>query len=164
MKKIIFLLILIVLVGCKKKYEIVEREGEPDVVFVDNNDNAMNIAVKYAQESLHEFNKAIQTQNPNFSNFALKQRFTTSDGNGEHIWIGEVEFEDGKYFGIVDNIPFDVPQIKLGDTIEVDKDNISDWMYYDKNIVKGGFTIKALRANMTSEEKKRMDEDGLVYE
>ncbi len=54
--------------------------------------------------------------------------------------------------------------VKFGDKVFVDIDNLSDWMYYDKNIVKGAFTVKVLRKNMTYEEKKQMDSEGLIYE
>ncbi len=53
----------------------------------------------------------------------------------------------------------------MGDTITVDKNRISDWMYFDKGIVKGGFTIKVLRDQMTEEEQKLYDfESGLIFE
>ena len=155
---------MIFVIGCQKKYEVNEREGKTKTMEVPNSDSAMNFAIKKAQETLSEFKKALESKNPNFSNFALKQRFDDFDGNGEHIWIGEIELRNGKYFGFVENDPVNVTQIKLGDSVQVDFDKISDWMYYNKNIVVGAFTVRVMRANMSEEELKEMDSEGIIYE
>lgn len=149
----------------KKEHEIFKRKGEPNVVYFENSDEEMNIAVKNAKETLFEFEKAIQSNNPDYSNFTLKQEFDTSDGGGEHIWIGNIHLKDGKYYGIVQNEPVD-PKVgvKLGDSVEVPAGKISDWMYNDKNTVKGAYTIKVMRKYMTPEEKKEMDAEGIIYE
>ena len=155
---------MISIIGCQKKYEILKRDGKTKTMKVSNSDNAMNLAVLKAQETLPEFKKALESNNPNFSNFALKQRFDDSDGGGEHIWIGEIELRNGKYFGFVENDPVTVTQIKLGDSVKVDFDKISDWMYYDKNVVKGAFTVRVMRANMSEAELNEMDAGGIIYE
>lgn len=85
------------------------------------------------------------------------------DNNGEHIWIGDITFKNGKYSGVIHNEPYEPIGVKLGDTVDVDIYNLSDWMYHDKNIVKGAYTVKVLRKSLTEEEKNQMD-DGLVYE
>ena len=103
------------------------------------------------------------SKNPDFSNFAIKQRFDTPEG-GEHIWIGDIVFDNGKYRGTVQNEPVNPLDVKIGDEIVVNVDNLSDWMYYDKNIVKGAYTVKVLRETMSDEEKKEMDSQGLIYE
>ena len=69
-----------------------------------------------------------------------------------------------KYFGIVGNDPVKNTEIKLGDYVEVDLNKISDWMFTDKNIVKGAYTVKVMRKSMSEEELKEMDEEGLIYE
>ena len=164
MKKLTVLSLLILLLNCQKKQEHLKRVGEPDVVFFDDSDRDMNNAVDLAKNTFHDFEKAILSDNLDYSNFTIKQRFATEDGNGEHIWIREIEYEDGRYFGIVDNVPVSLKQIQVEDTIEVSKKDISDWMYYDKNIVKGAYTVKVLRKQMSDEEKRIMDAEGLIYE
>lgn len=168
MRKIIAICILsLFTMSCndsiKKK---LERKGEPDVLYVESANDEMNFAITKAKETFPEFEKAFQSDNPNFENFTIKQKFETSDGGGEHIWIGDLKFKDGQYFGIVQNEPIDVKEIKLGDSVKVSLTNMSDWMYNDKKIVKGAYTIKVLRKYMTEEEKNEMDADGegLIYE
>ena len=164
MKKLTVLSLVILLLNCQKRQEHLKRVGEPDVVFFDDSDRDMNNAVDLAKNTFHEFEKAILSDNLDYSNFTIKQRFATEDGNGEHLWIREIEYEDGRYFGIVDNVPVSLKQIQVEDTIEVSKKDISDWMYYDKNIVKGAYTVKVLRKQMSDEEKRIMDAEGLIYE
>jgi uncharacterized protein YegJ (DUF2314 family) len=166
MRKLITICILsLCIVSCNDSVrKKVEREGEPDVLYVENGDDEMNSAIEKAKQTFPEFEKAFQSNNPNFENFTIKQKFQTSDGGGEHIWIGDLKFKDGQYFGIVHNEPVDVKQIKLGDSVKISMTDMSDWMYNDGNVVKGAYTIKVLRKQMTDEEKKEMDAGGLIYE
>jgi len=67
--------------------------------------------------------------------------------------------------GIVDDKPISTKEVKYGDTIKVKYQDITDWTYSDKNIVKGGYTIKVLRKRMSKKEQEEMDkETGLKYE
>jgi len=165
MKKILISgLLLLLAFSCENKREKLHRDGEPDVLFVESEDHEMNAAIEKAKETFNrDFQTALESKNPQYSNFAIKQKFNTDNG-GEHIWIGDIKFENGKYSGIVQNTPINPIGIQLGDNITINPNEISDWMYYDKNIVKGAYTVKLLRKGMTDEEKKEMDADGLIYE
>lgn len=166
MKRILMITsIYLLVVSCDSKREKVERSGEPDVVLVESQDNEMNVAIENARNTFKsDFHQALLSKNPNFSNFTIKQRFDTPNGGGEHIWIGNITFDNGKYHGIIQNEPVEPINVKLGDKVVVNDDNISDWMYYDKNTVKGAFTIKVLRKTLSNEELKQMDSEGLIYE
>lgn len=156
MKKTFIIAIFISMaVGCQEKNERLKREGEPDIIFVEPEDDEMNVAIENARKSFKkEFHPALMSNNPNFSNFAIKQRYELPNGSGEHIWIGDILFKNNKYYGIVHNEPFESIGVKFGDSVIVNLDNLSDWMYNDKNVVKGAFTKKVLRKTMTEEEKR----------
>nr|WP_314499827.1 DUF2314 domain-containing protein [uncultured Chryseobacterium sp.] len=157
--------IYLLVVSCENKRERVERDGKQEVVLVESKDGEMNAAIEKARKTFKsDFHQALLSENPNFSNFTVKQRFDTPNGGGEHIWIGDIIFRDGKYHGIIQNDPVEPINVKLGDKAVVNSDNISDWMYYDRNIVKGAFTIKVLRKTLTEEELQQMDSEGLIYE
>lgn len=166
MKKLFIIgVIFLLTISCENKREKVQRDGEPDVVLVETQDNEMNIAIENAKKTFStDFHKALLSKNPDFSNFTVKQRFNVPGGDGEHIWIGDIVFYDGKYHGIIQNEPIETTDVKLGDEVVVNVENLSDWMYYDKNIVKGAYTVKVLRKTMTDEERKQMDSEGLIYE
>ena len=140
------------------------REGEPDVYTINDTDTAMNAAVKEANKSFRNFEKALQGKNPNHQYFSIKQRFETPDGGGEHIWIQDIQVKNGNYTGVVGNEPVNTNEVSLGETIIIDKNEISDWLYFDKGIVQGAYTIKVLRDQMTDEERATFDaETGLIF-
>ena len=159
------LLILLGLVSCNNNQtNKTEREGEPTIYSVTDNDTEMNEAIKTANQSLAKFNVALNSSNSNFKNFALKTRFKTLNG-GEHIWVSNITLIDNKYFGVIDNLPESTTDVKIGDTIVIVNNNISDWMYVDNQKLRGGYTIRLLRKRMTEPERKQFDaENGLIIE
>ncbi|MFS4473965.1 YegJ family protein [Chryseobacterium sp. T20] len=161
----IYLLLGLIIISCQRKDEVVKRDNEPDIHILQGEDLEMNTAIENAQKSLYKFKEAIESQNPDYYNFALKERFTTSDSGGEHIWISEVQYSDNKFYGIVDGDPISTTEVKLGDTIEINPQNITDWMYIDKNIVKGAYTTRVLRKRISQDEREKMDkENGFIFE
>ena len=87
----------------------------------------------------------------------MKKKFE-ENGNIEHIWIGNIQkIESGKYIGVIDNLPEKIKSVKLGDTVQIEKKEISDWMYIKKSELHGGYTIRLLRERMTEEERKKFD-------
>lgn len=161
----IYLLSCLAILNCQKKDKTVKVENEPDVHILQGEDSDMNIAIEKAQNSLYKFKQAIESHNPDYYNFALKERFSTADSGGEHIWISEVQYSDHKFYRIVDGTPISTTQVKLGDTIEINPQNITDWMYIDKNIVKGAYTTRVLRKRISKEEREQMDkESGFIFE
>ena len=159
------LILLIAIVSCNDNQTTkIEREGEPEVYVLTDADAEMNEAIKTANQTLHKFNEALKSGNPNFESFALKTRFDAPNG-GEHIWVSNITLRDSKYFGVVDNLPESTTDIKLGDTIQIRSDNISDWLYIDNQKIRGGYTIRVLRKRMTEIERKQFDaESGLIIE
>jgi uncharacterized protein YegJ (DUF2314 family) len=141
-----------------------ERPGEPDIYSFKSSDKEMNEAIKTAKLTLKEFNTALLSRNKNFRSFALKVRFPTSKGS-EHIWLSSISFKQNKYSGIVDDVPEAIPNMKMGDTIQIPIDNISDWLYLDKNKLRGGYTIRVIRNHLTEPERKKFDsENNFVIE
>lgn len=124
---------------------------------IESEDSEMNKAIIIANQTLNEFKSALETENTNFHSFALKVRYETEKG-GEHIWISYIEIRNGKFVGFIDNSPESTQEVKLNDLIEIDSDQITDWLYLDKENLKGGFTIRILRNRMTEKERKEFDE------
>jgi uncharacterized protein YegJ (DUF2314 family) len=142
----------------------IERIGNPTIYDVQDNDKEMNEAIKTANQEIEKFNKAFESKNPDFKYLALKIRFNAPNG-GEHIWAKIITFEKGKYIGVVDNLPESTTDVKINDTIQINNNNISDWMYIDKGKLCGGYTIRALRNRMNVTEKKQFDaESELIIE
>lgn len=162
---LLLFIILIGCIGCNNTQTIkIERKGEPSIYSVQNDDAEMNHAILTAIQTLDTFKVALLSKNKNYKYFALKSRFITPNGS-EHIWLRNIIIKDKKYVGIVANLPESISNIKIGDTIRILKNNISDWMYIDNNKLRGGYTIHLLRKRMTDSEKKQFDaKSGLIIE
>ena len=154
-----------VLAGCNNNQTgRIEREGKPTIYSVTDEDTEMNEAVTTAKQTLDKFNAALSSSNPDFIDFALKMRFDTPKG-GEHIWVSHVTLKNNKYYGVIDNFPESTTDVKVGDTIQIVNDNISDWMYVENKKLRGGFTIRVLRNRMTESERDQFDTgNGLIIE
>lgn len=135
-----------------------ERAGQPDIYNVDDSDKEMNDAIKKSRQTFGKFLSAFENQNGNQSGFSVKMPFPTKEG-AEHIWLVNIELKDGKLFGQVGNVPENVPNINLGDKIEIEKNKLSDWFYIENERLIGGLTIRVLRDRMSPEEKKQFDQE-----
>ncbi|MFB3388757.1 YegJ family protein [Flavobacterium sp. LAR06] len=151
--KILLSLMLLCFISCKNS-DKVERENQPDIYGIKETDKEMNEAIEKANKTLADFNSALI--NPKIEVKALKVKFQ-NETDVEHIWINDVKFIDGKYSGILDNEPEYIKGHKIGDTINVDTKDISDWMYIENGKLFGGYTIKVLRNQMSDSERKQFD-------
>lgn len=132
------------------------RKGEPTIYSVEGTDVEMNKAIARAHSTLDQFIVALQSNHYDTSTFALKVRFPTSKG-AEHIWATSITYEDGNFYGIIDNLPELVTQVKQGERVRIEKDDISDWMYADKKALRGGYTIRLFRSRMSTNERVKFD-------
>ncbi|WP_028123163.1 DUF2314 domain-containing protein [Epilithonimonas tenax] len=161
---LIFFFSLLISCNESKSDKIVKRKDQPDVHIL-KNDSEMNTAIDNARKTIVDFEKAITSKNSNYYHFALKKRFKIGESGGEHIWISNIGYQNNKYYGIVDNLPNSTTGVQLGDTIEIPLEDITDWLYVDKNTVKGAYTTRVLRKRTTEQERKKMDsESGLIFE
>jgi len=173
MKAISAILLLATLFSCNigdpsEETPSIEREGEPTIYGVEQEDALMNKAIQQANETLSDFKKALESKNPDFYDFSLKMKFDTGSNDGygaEHMWISDIELINGEYVGFVANTPEFTDEVQFGERIQVDKKRISDWKYLDKNTLRGGYTIRVLRDQLTPEEQVEFDKEvGYVIE
>ncbi|MBP6432536.1 MAG: DUF2314 domain-containing protein [Ferruginibacter sp.] len=124
---------------------------------VTGSDISMNLAIEKAKKTISEFDIALESNNPLYTDFAVKKRFNTKDDGGEHMWIAGIKIVNGYYHGFVNNDAEITTEVKYGDTVIVKKSEITDWMYLDNNTLRGGYTIREIRSKMTKEEREQMD-------
>lgn len=158
------LLIAVAFFSCENNSTIkTEREGEPTIYSVKDDDEEMNDAINKAKHTLGDFKKALASNNPAYAEFCIKMSFVKPDGGGEHIWLNQIVEKDNAYFGSVGNVPEYITGIKLGDTLQIDNDRISDWMYVHNDTLCGGYTLRLIRNRMDEAERSLFDsENGLI--
>ena len=166
MKPIRLLLFVPLFVGCSNNVSYKSLPSEnlgldttKNLFTVTSDDAFMNLAINKAKSTIGEFDKALKSNNPAYTDFAIKKRYKTTADGGEHMWIAGIELINGNYKGVVNNDAEETTEVKYGDTVIVRKDEISDWMYLDNNVLRGGYTIRAVRNRMTKEERMKMDKE-----
>lgn len=145
------------------KKNVAEREGEPDMVYVPNEDQRMNWAIEKANLTLWYFEESLKTKQPYQNYFSVKVLITDGD-EGEHIWLTDPHFDDeGNLFGTVGNEPVNIRSIKFNQKIGIKRDLISDWMIIENGRLIGGYTIRAIRDGVAEKEKAAFDNSIGLY-
>lgn len=162
MKKNISVLILLfcIAINAQTKNKV-EKSGTTNasaVYRVESEDKKMKKAIRQAKAFFNEFETAIKSDNPNFKNFLLKKGFESPNGE-EYLWVRNILINkvNNNYVGIVANEPLYTKAVQNGDFIEINSDDVGDWMYLDNNVVKGGYTLKLLRNRMSKKERQQFD-------
>ena len=130
-----------------------------DTYSVESKDVSMNTAIRTAKKTLAEFDSALKSNNPSYTDFAVKKRYRTANGGGEHMWIAGITIVNGNYMGYINNDAVNTNEVAYGDTVVVKKDEVTDWMFLENNVLRGGYTIREVRNRMSKEEQATMDEE-----
>ncbi|RZK21726.1 MAG: DUF2314 domain-containing protein [Pedobacter sp.] len=139
------------------KKNVEERQGEPDMMYVSNEDERMNWAIEKANLTLWYFEQSLENPQSYQVYFSIKVKIIDGE-NGEHIWLTEPHFDaEGNLYGTVGNEPVDVTTVKLNQKIGIDRNLISDWMILENGRLIGGYTIRAIRDGIPNEEKSAFD-------
>ena len=59
----------------------------------------------------------------------IKAPFANSSDSVEWMWVEVVSWEGSTIRGILANDPFDVPDLKAGATVEVEEDDVFDYIH-----------------------------------
>ena len=70
------------------------------------------------------------------------------------MWIEDLREAGDHFEGTIANEAVETSAVKLGDTVTVKLDEITDWKYIDGDRLVGGYTIRYLYNRMTDAEKK----------
>ena len=147
-KQILIVTIGVVLVGIIAYLMSREKRstnfiGKPDVTTaVEENDPEMHEAIETAKRTFPKFLENWKsTENQGYS---LKFAVGTSSGRVEHIWFNPVLIHGDRIEAVCANDPADVPGLKAGDTRELKKSDISDWMIMLNGKCYGGYTARVL--------------------
>ena len=136
---------------------VTRMEGDASMYTVNDDDMQLEHAVKHARRTVGQFITALRNPPPNSRDFQVKKLFVAKDGTAEHIWMADVKFNGNRFVGVVDNHPNKIPGLKIGDRVSVNPDEITDWSYVQNGQLIGGYTIRVLFAEMSSDEKQQFE-------
>jgi len=134
------------------------REGQPPVSTFEAEDAEMNAAMRKARLSLDEFENRLAYPPAGQSYISLKGRFE-ENGDVEHIWLSDITVIPGGYRGKIGNEPVNLPGIQFGQTVDLPRERVSDWLAIEEDTLIAGYTLRVVRARMTPEERAKFDEN-----
>lgn len=140
--------VLLVVIGCKK--------SDDPVVQVRGEDSEMNAAISAAQLSLTNFIAAFRNPSANQHYFLVKGKFVAGD-EVEHIWVADLTYDGSTFRGVIANEPERISGLRFKQSVEVHKEQISDWMFVQNGKLVGGYTPKVLRNRMSAQQRREMD-------
>lgn len=143
---------LLFLLGCGRVNDNVKRPGHPDYIKT-YDEKLMARAIQKAKDTQQDFVKALQSKTPSMNSFAIKRAFPAGK-EGEHIWLSDVSWDGRVFEATVDNEPVETKTVKMGDRVHVTPEELSDWMYVDDGVLKGGYTVRVLHYQSSPAEQK----------
>ncbi len=141
----VLLTMAIGLVGCDQKKDDVIVIGSADdpVIMAKADDAERKVAVDEARNTVSDFVTVLENPKPSQSSFAVKKLFT-QDETREYMWLNQLSYKDGVFFGTLNNDPQLVDNVKRGEKFSVTENEIHDWMYFEDEDIVGGYTVKVL--------------------
>lgn len=124
-----------------------QEKIDDQVVMINEQDNAMNTAIKTARRTLNNFYKVVEKPPKGASDFKLK--VMVSDENGvEHLWFSPFKRIEGGFAGVLVNEPNTIISMKYGEVYRFREKQITDWGYVHKGKQVGSYTVCALFKTM----------------
>ena len=116
----------------------------------------MNQAMAKARATIGEFVEGLDHPSQTQSSVALKVR--VEEGQAvEHLWLVSVTHTADSFTGLVNDQPLNLPNVRLGQSVSVPLDRVSDWLAVDQGHLIGGYTIRLLRSRMDAKERQQYD-------
>lgn len=125
-------------------------------VAVPTNDDVVAHAVERAKDSVDEFTTALGNPKPMQTDFSVK--VPIEDGGTIHfMWLQEITFDGSQFTGVLGSDASEMIEHKPGESLAVSAAEISDWMYVESNKLVGGFTLRAIRDQLTGDQRKAFE-------
>ena len=145
-KSLIVCLFVVAVAGCgEAENQPGTVVGSPDdpVVLVADDDPEMAAAVQKARDTVDDFITALESGSATASDFAVKKEFKQGESS-EFMWLSELSYGDGVFSGTLNNDPGIVTNVKIGETFTVARGEIQDWIYFEGEEMKGGYSVRIL--------------------
>jgi uncharacterized protein YegJ (DUF2314 family) len=148
---------------CKTQQAGQGKDGR--IVSVDGKDPEMNQAIAEAVKTFPEAWKKIEEDSrkpePALDMVMIKAAFRDPGATGddaELMWVGDFTFDGKTIKGELANEPNRLKSVKMGQKVTIPLADLRDWIYFENEKVKGGFTEKLIHKRMSPSEKKAHNE------
>jgi uncharacterized protein YegJ (DUF2314 family) len=149
-------LLLLFLFSCGEKEPSFPRADH--TIHLDGADEELARIGEDARNTLALFIRHLNRPRRGEGNFRIKVPFPASASSGfnrEQLWLGDITFKNGTYYGRVLNTPFYVTDLSRGDLVPFSMDDITDWMFTCRGKIAGGRSIKYLLELIPPAERDR---------
>lgn len=130
-----------------------QSDAQRPVVQTSMSDEAMNAAMDRARATVPQLIERLNRAPHGLSYLGVKVRLGKRGEAGEHIWLFDVTYTDGKIAGKLASDARMFPAFNAGDVVRVEPREISDWMTVENGRACGGFTSRILMAQLTGEQR-----------
>jgi len=138
----LFLLCAVLLFSCEKPAD----SPEITVMQVYQDDGEIARIAEDARNTLTVFFRYL-TRAGSSNDCYVKYPFLADDDSvvdREQVWLTNIQFSNGRYFGVLTSTPRYLGGMKKGDRVIFDMEAITDWMYVRDGKIIGGESIKYL--------------------
>ena len=161
LRYLLIFLILIIFISCEKQPKKVQNDRA--TLHQDQEDAELLRIAENARSTLLEFFHHLLRPAKGEKKFMVKYPFKADSNSGfnmEQIWLSDIQYKDGVYYGIAANTPFYISAIKKGDRVSFSIEDISDWMYISGKKIVGAASCKYLLEQISehNEEQQKIFE------
>ena len=147
-------LVLVGLTACSRSPS---DPPQDEVIYVKSGDRTMAAASAKAQATLESFRAVLAAPPAGAKSFSVRVGFAWGiKDDREHIWLTEPKLEPATVIGTINNEPVDVTSVKLGQVVTAPLKDVSDWMYVENGVLRGGYTLRVLLDKMSPETRQKM--------
>ncbi len=146
--------------SCKEKStsrqdKIVGKDNK-DVLVFDPQNLTMNQAMIKGKNTFDKFLEAFKNQKENQKDFSVKVKLSDAS-NTEYLWFSELTIKEEKVImGVLQNAPYYLNDLNMGDSLTIDFEKIVDWSYIENNFLIGGYTLRVMFEKYPKEQKNKI--------
>jgi uncharacterized protein YegJ (DUF2314 family) len=124
---------------------VVERAKADELVFMRDEEPAMQRAFEKARAPLEDFLQKAKSPPAGTTSYSLKVGIRQGE-DVEYFWVGNFTQTESGFSGTINNEPRMVKSVKFGQQYAFPREHIVDWTYIDRTERRmvGNFTVCAL--------------------
>lgn len=127
------------------------RMGENLIAYA-SQDEAMQAARRQARDSLGRFTQMWGDGQP--GTYTIKFPLT-QNGATEHIWLQVDQVSTDGFTGRLANEPVNGTKYKMGQSMDIAKSDVEDWMVRDGDAIWGAYSLRVMLGAMPKEEASK---------